>query len=281
VTLAARLACALVCLLGALSAGCARRPPNALLICHNANCATPGTADADDEMGALVSSLALEVDGRPALDGVELDSVWDRASSRCLFAHGAGGGAPDFSEATKLVVDYLARTGDVSWNRERFYVKIELKQEVDGNGDAHSPAEAASHADCVLDQLAVLEAAARAGDRALTMIFDSGEASLLLAITQRPRWPGKRAGEQIEVKLEVGYDSSVPSGLEPDVLTIRWGAIDDGVRTELAARGKNVLAWGRDPSAATLEDLAYLEPTFIGANDAALVRRWLARAEGD
>jgi hypothetical protein len=266
-------------LAAAASAGCARRPPDALLICHNANCANPGTADADDTMDALTSSLALEVDGRPALDGVELDSVWDRASGRCLFAHGADAAAPDFSEATRLVTDYLSRPGDVSWNRARFYVKIELKQEVDGGGDAHSAAEAASHADCMLDQLAVLEAAARAHDRALTVLFDSGEASLLLAITQRPRWPGKRTGEQVEVKLEVGYDSNVPSGLEPDVLTIRWGAIDEGVRTELAARGKNVLAWGRDPSAATLADLAYLEPTFIGANDGVLVRRWLAGGE--
>lgn len=280
-TLAARLVSACLCALAAVLAGCARPPPDALLICHNANCANPGTSDADDKMSALVSSLALEIDGRPAIDGVELDSVWDRASGRCLFAHGADAGAPDFSEATRLLVDHLGRAGDVSWNRARFYVKIELKQEVDAGGDAHSPAEAASHADCVLDQLAALEAAALAGDRSLTMLFDSGDPSLLLAITRRPRWPGKRVGERVEVRLEVGYDTTVPQGLEPDVLTIRWGAIDDGARTELAARGKDVLAWGRDPSAATLADLAYLEPTFIGANDATLVRRWLAHGGGD
>jgi hypothetical protein len=254
---------------------CVHAPPTSLLICHNANCASPGTVDRDDKLASLEASLALRVDGRPVIDGVEIDNVWDSPSSRCLFAHGAGDPAPDLSEAVQRIVDHLAAEGPASWNGARFYVKIELKPGVDADGHGHSAADASAHADCILDQLETLERVGVAHGRAITVLLDSAEPTLLLAITQRPRWPGKRPGGPFEVKLEVDYDTGVPVGLEPDVLTIRWGAIDDSMRDDLAIRGKNVLSWGRDPSAATLSQLAYLSPTFIGSNDALLMRGWL------
>lgn len=257
------------------AAACVRAPKDALLICHNANCASPGTVDHDDELAALDASLALRVDGRPPFDGVEIDSVWDAASARCLFAHGAGVAAPDAAEATRRIAALLASDGPASWNGQRFYLKIELKPDVASDGRGHAPDEAIAHADCVLDQLATIEAVAGAHGRAVTALLDSANPTLLLVVTQRPRWPGKRAGGSFSIELEVDYDTKVPDGLEPDVLTVRWGAIVESMRDDLRLRGKRVLSWGRAPSHANLSELAYLQPTYIGSNDALLVRAWL------
>jgi hypothetical protein len=272
-----RLAALVLTALASTPTSCLARPPNTLLICHNANCADPGTSDRDDNLDALSASLALRIDGRPVLDGAEIDSAWDAASGRCLFAHGPSPEAPDLSEATRLLAAHLSQPGDVSWNRERFYVKIELKPDV-GSGNDHSLADAEHHADCMLDQLAVLEGAARGAGHALTVIFDSADPVLLRAITQRPRWTGKHTGEAVEVKFEVGFDSSVPSDfdLEVDILTVRWSEIDSGMRDEFAARGKDGLAWGRDPAPETLGKLVDLAPRYIGSNDALMMRRWLS-----
>ena len=215
--------------LAAIPTSCLARPPDALLICHNANCIEPGTSDRDDTLDALSASLALRMDGRPVIDGIEIDSAWDASSGRCLFAHGPSADAPDVKEATGRIAAHLSQAGDVAWNRERFVVKIELKPDV-GSGRDHSPVDAERHADCMLDQLATLENAARAGGHALTVIFDSADPSLLRTITERPRFPGKRTGQFVEVKLEVGFDAEVPRDLEADILTVRWAEIDSGMR---------------------------------------------------
>jgi len=256
------------------STSCLERPPDALLVCHNANCAHPGTADRDDTMDALADSLALRIDGRPVVDGVEIDTAWDASSGRCLFAHGVEPGAPDLADAIRLVVAHLAQPGDVSWNRDRFIVKLELKPDV-GSGNGHSALDAQRHGDCMLDQLATLEIASRTGGHALTVIFDSAAPELLRTITERPRWTGKRTGERVEVKFEVGFDAAVPPDLEVDILTVRWAEIDSSLRDEFAARGKVALAWGRDPAPETFGKLSDLEPRYIGSNDALLMRRWL------
>lgn len=184
----------LAVLCAASAFGCARAPASSLLLCHNANCASPGTVERDDDLGALDASLALRLDGRPPFDGVELDTVWDAGAGRCLFAHGAGTPAPLLSEATDRIATLLAGEAPASWNGARFYLKIELKPDVAADGRAHSQAEAEAHADCVLDRLAEVERAAATRGRAVTALLDASDPTLLVTLTQRPRWPGKRAG---------------------------------------------------------------------------------------
>src|SRR5665647_3157005 len=62
----------------AVVAACDR--PETLVICHNGNCV--GTADPrkDDTLEALQASLDLQWHGRPAIDGIELDTMWHRST---------------------------------------------------------------------------------------------------------------------------------------------------------------------------------------------------------
>jgi glycerophosphoryl diester phosphodiesterase len=71
------------------------RPTDAVVICHNANCAGAPTS-ADDTLPELAASLALV--GELA-DGIEIDLVWS-ADGRCVFAHDLDAAElPDASEA--------------------------------------------------------------------------------------------------------------------------------------------------------------------------------------
>src|SRR6478672_10007336 len=72
-------------IIAALVGGCDR--PDVLVICHNSNCVEPTDPANDDSLFALRQSLALEVDGLPAIDGTEIDSFWRGSDGTCLFAH--------------------------------------------------------------------------------------------------------------------------------------------------------------------------------------------------
>src|SRR5687767_8639109 len=61
--------------------------PHPLLICHNSNCAEPADAVNDDTLEALRESLAVTVNGKPAIDGVEVDLFWRASDDTCIFAH--------------------------------------------------------------------------------------------------------------------------------------------------------------------------------------------------
>jgi hypothetical protein len=50
--------------------------PRQIVICHNANCGEPTDPARDDTLPAFRESLALEDNGRPVIDGIELDSFW-------------------------------------------------------------------------------------------------------------------------------------------------------------------------------------------------------------
>jgi hypothetical protein len=61
--------------------------PDPLVICHNSNCAEPTDVRRDDTLEGLRASLALEYNGRPVLDGMEMDSFWRASDDKCLYAH--------------------------------------------------------------------------------------------------------------------------------------------------------------------------------------------------
>lgn len=82
------------------------RPPS-LVICHNANCAEPADPERDDTLDALRESLALERDGLPVFDGVELDTFWRGADDSCLYAHDLDRDQTPALEPTAILAEYF------------------------------------------------------------------------------------------------------------------------------------------------------------------------------
>ena len=247
-----------------------------LLICHNANCAQPATADRDDTIDGLRRSLDLRLqDGRPPFDGVEIDTVWDASRRRCVFAHAPSASEqPLASAAAALIADHLAAPLPAAFNRRRFFVKIELKTEVLPSGRTHTDDEAFAHAACALELLGTLAAAAHAGAVELTIIYDSDDPWLLRAIVHHPAWRRPRPGAGVRVELEVNFDAMLPGDLEPDILTVYMAQIEPAVRAAVADRGKAVLVWGRFPSEEALAAIDYLGADFVGTNDILLARAY-------
>src|SRR4051812_41589495 len=100
--------------------------PDAIVICHNANCAEPADPAHDDTIAAMRESLALELDGRPVIDGIEVDTFWRGADDVCLYAHDLDHDTtPALEPATELAT-YFARPGPITYADAPFHVLLEL-----------------------------------------------------------------------------------------------------------------------------------------------------------
>lgn len=265
-------------LVAAAVAACDR--PEPLVICHNANCVGAVDPDDDDDPEVLRASLALRHDGRPAIDGVELDTLWHRPSGACLFEHGPGETLPPdtVAEAIAIVAAHLAQD-DVAWNGERFHVFLELKPYVAARWDAHTDAEVAAHVACVLDAYDQLVAAA-AGRHRLRIVFESS-ARLLAALVAHPRWPGRRDGDvevrlAVEAELLVGADFPAPE-VAVDILEYVPGALTDAQHAAFVARDLELSAWMYVATPETLATIARHRPRYVVTGEALLLRRWIAR----
>src|SRR3954469_25491180 len=82
--------------------------PSPLLICHNSNCTGPDV-QRDDTLPALDEAMRQTYNGLPVLDGVEIDTFWYGAESRCLFAHDPPHGASEIlaTEAAAHIASYV------------------------------------------------------------------------------------------------------------------------------------------------------------------------------
>ena len=91
--------------------------PQPAIICHNGNCVEPIDAEQDDSIPALQASLALEYKGRPAFDGVEVDTFWRGEDSMCLYAHDLDAVrlTPAIEPANELAA-YFAQPGDITYS---------------------------------------------------------------------------------------------------------------------------------------------------------------------
>ncbi len=274
-----------------LLAGCDVAPvqPRPTLVCHNANCAGATDPTADNTVSALAASLALQYRGKPAIDGVEVDTLWDRSGSTCIFAHHFGqlAGPPvPAMEAANLVATHLLQAGPVSWSGDRFFIKIELKAEVLLDGTSHTEEEASQHLACVFDMADKIIAAARHNGIALELAFDSEKVSLLRAITKHARWAGKEPGDGISLRLIANVASS---GLEPtdlpslrgdhssdgiDVLAFHATRIPTQVVDDYDALGATLMLWMQDAAPETLDAMHSYEPSYVVTNEATLFRRW-------
>jgi hypothetical protein len=269
------------CSIAIALAACTR--PSPLVICHNANCASPDAAR-DDTLDALTESFALAFDGKPVLDGMEIDTFWDGDNGRCLFAHELGNPASvAATDAAQLIADQLERTQVVSWNGERFYAFIELKGYV-GNSydDRHTPAQFESHADCALDAAATIAAGARVGGHPITIGFIAGVPRHHETLIARPRWSELETDANLELLL-VGdifapYSSIVPelsdfkvpldvAEYHPDYMTTQQRSTYESLGIELAQ-------WSFVTTEEALDAITRWEPKFAISNEALLLRRW-------
>jgi hypothetical protein len=263
-----------------LVAGCER--PRALIICHNGNCYGHTDPFLDDTLQALRRSLALRWNGEPLLDGVELDSLWDPENSRCAFAHDPARAATSFGavEAATEVAQHLRDTA-AEVGARRFYVKLEMKPVSGPDGAPLTDEQASAHADCAIDMYDVMAAAAAETGRRLTVFFESTDPGLALLVTQRPRYPGKNEGADVQSGIIVPIDADPPEDLDVDAVTIEWTEIGperaDEFR-ELRSRGIDLIVWMYDADIAVFESLDLARPTFVTTNEAALVREWLGPA---
>lgn len=272
---------------GAALAACDRRPP-AILICHNGNCAHGTDPFRDDTLAALDESLALEYMGRPAIDGIELDAIWERAGARCVFAHDlAHADGSLAADAAERVAAYLeGPREDVSWRGNDFFVKIEAKPTVDVDDTPADPAELASLRACLFAMYARLASAGATRGRDLTVGFESS-VEFVRGLVTDPGWPGKEPRLGVHVRILTGVDSpglrpadlaslrGDPSSPGVDVLSFHANRIPDGTSNAYHALGVKTMLWMLDATIETFYAIDSYAPDYINTNEAILFRRWL------
>ncbi|MCO4763297.1 MAG: hypothetical protein KC502_17400 [Myxococcales bacterium] len=272
--------------------GCASESQPAL-ICHNSNCVEPPDPHADDTLDALTASLALELDGRPAVDGIETDIFWSGESKRCIFAHDLETGAdgPDAIEAANTIGKWLEGRGTKPATRAAgtFTVFIELKGHVGlSKADKHTPEQRASHASCALDMVARLAAASEASGVPLAVRFTSFDPDLLQALVDEPRWTKKTAKGEVSVAL--GVILGIPPPLDGQSKPLSAFSADlpidfalchphwlrDGNRVAIRSRGWRLAWWMFSAVAETYDAIDRYEPAYVVTSEGETLARWLA-----
>jgi len=254
--------------------GCDR--PSSLIVCHNGNCADPHDSTRDDTMASLRASLALEVDGRPAFDGMELDLVFH--DGRCWYAHDVDhlAAGAEAAEAAALVVDHL-RANSAREPGERFVLFLELKPQV-GEPDR------VAHADCALTLMAVVRQTALEVGYDLDVIFDSYDPEQLRALQLRPDRPLSDDRTRIRFAADFGIPAPLSpdnqtldayAGVDLDVASIHPSWTSDTLLRALRAKRLDLSVWIFDATRETLDQIDSLDPAYIVTGQARLMRRWL------
>lgn len=253
--------------------------PQPLVICHNANCLGPDTG-ADDTEAALVGSLALSWQAAPVLDGVEVDTLWFGAESRCLFAHDLDHDRTvPATRAGEVVGAYLASTDRPAWNGTHFYAFIELKTSVGTSfTDRHTPEQYVAHGECALDVLDLIVAGASTRGHQLTAGFIASDPMLLETLVGLPRW---QAYPEVERKLvgDIVGPYQVPDLSDYhdlDVVEYHPDFLTEAEGETLRSQGLELAQWAYATTIEAFDALEHWEPEYAITNEAMLMRRWLA-----
>jgi hypothetical protein len=247
-------------------------PEIPILLCHNGNCAEGAPAGDDDTLPALRASLALRMkDGRPPIDGLELDSVWDRSLGRCTYGHQPDPHNPDFADAVAEIISYLSRMpiGGAAHSGEAFYLKIELKVDV-GGGASHTADEVAAHVACVTAAENAALAAGRTAGNPVIPVFDSDDPKLLAAI-ETTSFRDSAGRDGIDYKFETEWGSALPAGFVPQIYTVGWFDLP----SSLVWVPDGLLIWARDPSLADLSQMLNHAPVYLNVNNVLDARGFL------
>jgi hypothetical protein len=240
------------------------RPPDVVLLCHNANCSPDGSRD-DDTISGLRASLAMD----PApFDGVELDLL-----DECQFGHEL----PDApaADATALIADFL-RSGRA--RGDRFHIMLELKRDA---------VDVAELADCALVQYETLRTAAADAGLALGAIFESFEPDQLAALTAHPRWPGQSRDGDLQVRLSASLSFPAPLGyshtigdfgaVELDVVDTHPRLLAPDAPELYRDLGLELAVFADTSTPQLLDAIDAVEPTYVVASQVEVVRAWLDR----
>lgn len=262
--------------------------PRPLVICHNANCVEPPEPRRDDTLDALRASLALAVDGRPAIDGVEIDLFWHGQQNRCLFAHDLSTTpAASAGDVAAELAQYIARPEPIASRDDvPFTVLIELKGHVGpSKSDAHTPAQRAAHAACAVDVVATLDAAAATAGRDVDLVVTSFDPRLLAAVAAEPRWRLPPARARRRLGAIVGIPAPLDSQTRPlsefgaelgiDLVEVHPQWLLDGQYEAYDHAGYELAFWMFSATVETLAAIDRYEPAMVVTSEARLVRRWL------
>jgi hypothetical protein len=259
--------------------------PQPVVICHNGNCVEPTNAGEDDTIPALRASLALEYEGKPAFDGVELDSFWRGEDATCLYAHDLDAErlTPALEPAMELAA-YFAEPGDITYTGGRFEVSLELKTHVAVSHTArHTPEQRTLHATCAWDMYKVIADGAVANNRDVVVVFSSFEPLLLEELMATA--PNSRP-----VPFEYAGILGIPAPLDPQTNELgdyarvplssveihdQW--IHDAQWEALRSMDVEIVFWMFSATRETFEAIEQYEPAKIVTSEARLMRRWLAR----
>lgn len=278
----------------ALLAACDR--PASLVVCHNANCAEPADPARDDTLDALRESLALRHAGRPAIDGVELDSFFRGADGVCLYAHDLedlGESTPATSPALVLA-EHFAAPGPITFtDGAPFQVFLELKSHVSASTtDRHTPEQRTLHARCAWEIYEILAAAAVANGRTVEVTLSAFAPELLRALLdERPAEP--------PVPFRLGVVQGVPAPLDDQTRPLgdyrglpiglfefhaQWllDAQYEAFTSYRNARGTadapiDLALFMFSATVETFDVVERYEPRMIVTSEALLFRRWLER----
>jgi len=246
-----------------------------IVICHNGNCDGSG-AYLDDSMDGLAASLATTYRGKPAFDGVEIDTFlfYDASldTSTCLFAHDAldPTTAATPNDAAALVAEHLTKP-IVSWNEERFYLKVEIKPTVAGTGDFHLADQTIQHVQCVLD---MIEVATKDTTWPVTVIIDSTSECMHRDFErQRAKFPTitnpfvtiEHSGPVVPVRNCLDF--------KPEIRTF---FVRDWRDTEIEAI-RPAMVWmdRRSENTETVKIIRHIRPEYVTTSTVPYVRGWI------
>ncbi|HUS32884.1 MAG TPA: hypothetical protein VMZ53_30490 [Kofleriaceae bacterium] len=261
--------------------------PQTLLICHNSNCAEPADPENDDTLAALNESLTLSVEGKPAIDGIEVDLFWRASDDTCIFAHDLETARMDLAtQAADAIAFHITTAPQLTFGGGNFQMFVELKDFVDAAKTVHhSPEQRMMHAACAWDFYTRVEQAADARGVTIDFFFGSfGPEMLKEVIRQTP--PNLDSAHTPRYEAYYGVPKPLDAETRPlgDYAGIpitlvefhsQW--ITDDAHEAVLAQGIEVAFF---MFSATVEHFAAIEqyePAMVNTSEAILMRRWLER----
>ena len=273
-------------LLLALLGACDR--PDVLVICHNANCVEPTNPALDDTIPALRESLALTMNGLPAIDGTELDSFWRASDGQCLFAHDLDAERMTLiSEAADEVAAKITAGGPLTHTPGKpFRIFLELKAHVGvEKSERHTPEQRTLHAQCAWSVYSTIATAAEATAQTASVefVFASFEPKLLAEVIATTP-----AATPIAYKFDAFYGIPKPldsetrplsdyTGLPITIVEMHPQWIHDAQWEGLLTLDVEVLFWMFSATVETFDAIEQYEPEMVVTSEARLMRRWLDR----
>jgi hypothetical protein len=273
------------CVLAGLALAACEQP-QPIVICHNGNCGEPTDPDRDDTLPAFRESLALEEYGRPAIDGIEIDSFWRGSDDVCLYAHDVSNFAentPAIAPAMELAV-HFARPGPITFADTPFLVLLELKSHVSADTkDRHSPEQLLLHARCAWDIYEILSEAAETNQRDITIEFQAFAPELLRAVIAT-------TPASTPTPHTFGAIQGVPSPFDDQTRQLRdytgipitdvqfhplW--MQDAQHEAVLRSGAQVSFFWFSTTSEVFAAIRKYQPTAVATSEARLMRRWLQR----